>query len=210
MPCLFAVDSLVDFLAFAFALNTMFSFTRVRRRLLLKIQKEIQQSLDDLRPLVEDCQKSIGEACTKENKSKVERALNLNSVFSKAEKKKKEYQGNLEYVSNAFQGAFVFTAVITAFALVFSQTPFLVAHYEWTLALLIPPIAFFCDWLWFRFRIESSAREINQEAEQFKVRISGVRVLMEEILSPKNNPDSIHSLVPQSGEVESSGGRNVE
>lgn len=62
MSCFFAVDSLVDFLAFAFALNTMFSFTRVRRRLLLKLQKEIQQSLDDLRPLVEDCRKSIREA----------------------------------------------------------------------------------------------------------------------------------------------------
>lgn len=209
MSCFFAVDSLVDFLAFAFALNTMFSFTRVRRRLLLKLQKEIQQSLDDLRPLVEDCRKSIREACTEGNRDKVERALNLNSIFSKAEKKKKEYRGSLEYISNAFQGAFVFTAVVTAFALVFSQAPFLVAHYRWTVALLLPPAIFFCTWLWFQRETGYAAEEINQEAEQFKVRIEGVKILMAEILAPGNNSDSIYSQA-QSGEGESTGGKGAE
>ena len=73
MSWLFAIDSLVDFLAFVFALNTMFSFTRVRRRLLLRLQKGIQKSLDDLRPLVEDCRNSIQEACAKENKKRKRR-----------------------------------------------------------------------------------------------------------------------------------------
>lgn len=201
MSYFFAVDSLVDFLAFAFALNTMFSFTRVRRRLLLKLQKEIQQSLDDLRPLVEDCRKSIREACTERNKDKVERALNLNSIFSKAEKQKKEYYDKLESVSHVFQNIFVLTAAVTAFALVFSQLPFLVVHYKWTAALLLPPAAFFCTWLWFQREIGSAAEEINREAEQFKVRISGVRILMAEILTPRNNSDS---------EEESTGGKGAE
>ena len=193
MSWLFAIDSLVDFLAFVFALNTMFSFTRVRRRLLLRLQKGIQKSLDDLRPLVEDCRNSIQEACAKENK-KAEEAIGLQTLFLKAEQQKQEYYNRLECVSNIFQGIFVFTATVTAIALIFSRAPLLVAYYQWTIVLLIPPVAFFCVGLWFRSKIESSAKEINEEAKRFKVKLCEVRDLMKEILSPRNAPRPVFSV----------------
>lgn len=187
MDCFFKVESLVDFLAFAFALNTMFSFAKIRRRLLFKLQNDIQDRLNELRPHIEDCKKEIHECIHEEESRKnLERSLKLSKIYIQAEEKKSNYHKKLQKVSKIFQFIFSTAAVFSAVILVFSGMKWLNDHYQYTLFLLVPPILFYLTYFGYWIYAKCILYKFDKDTKDFKVSLDLARNIMKEII-PKTS-----------------------
>ncbi len=153
-----AQDGLIDFLSVCFAINTMFSFSRLQRRLSFWIQNGMQKELNEINPIATDC------SCKLKSCGLDEDAVNtkcLKGIIGYKDEFIQKKSFVCKCVKNWLLGAkfvFCFFAVLCVVGILFSREPILVQHPFWVaMGGLGPVVVFFITYglvgLWILCRI---------------------------------------------------------
>lgn len=190
MAWLFTQDSLVDFLAFCFALNTMFSFSKIRRRFLLKFQGKLRKNLEKINLLEEDC-KAMFADFPMDKKDRICRCLDLQKCSTEVEDTISYNRKFLDKASFVFQLCFAFFAFFSAVILLFSGAPLWKTYYYFTVLLLLPIVLFFAFWGIYWFVMLRKGSKLREMIDKQEVNLQKEKKLMQELLgsSQKDNPD---------------------
>ncbi|MBS1372068.1 MAG: hypothetical protein HPZ91_19160 [Lentisphaeria bacterium] len=181
-------NSMVDFMAFCFALNTMFSFSRIQRRMTMSLWTELVDCLDRLRPHIEDCEAEM-KKLNETEKAQLEECLQLTQCYDRAINQKKSCHEFVRKVFQVFRYIFMGAATVSALCLVFSRMPFLTQCHLFTLMLFAPTIAFFLFSAWYRFWVISrKVAEINKEVKEKCHSLEQAKRVMHITLAKFRNP----------------------
>ena len=192
---LFEESSLVDFLTFCFGLNTMFSFSRVRKRFLFNLQRDLREKLRIIELSEEDC-KIRADALLVENNESSLACLELQKCTTKFEDTIVFHRNLLDKFSCLFQRCFSAFAFLTGVIIVFSGSDFIKQRYYWTLLLLLPTVLFLLFWSFYPVAIYVSKEKLYKIAKQHLITLDIGRSIMNEISK---------SLKAQSGNTSKSG-----
>ena len=169
---IFDKQSLVDFLAFCFALNTMFSFARVRQRLLWRLKKGLKEILEENAPAIMDIEAILRKA-SEDVKVQAIECFQIKDHIPEITELNRKYERRFNFISKMFQYVFYSFAFISAVLLVFSNCPLFLTHYKLSILLLVPSILFiFFSWYFtisISFVLNHKRKEINKDAKKVNV-----------------------------------------
>ncbi len=138
---IFKEDSLFSFLAFCFALNTMYSFDRIRNRLLGRLQNGLREIVEENKSAIKDCEATLRKSHDS-IKNTAKKCFDIKDYYSEIDNLNQRYERRFEVISNVFKWTFGIFALISSVLLVFSQCPCLLVYYKFTVFLLTPCVVF--------------------------------------------------------------------
>ncbi len=184
-----AKESLVDFLTFCFALNTMFSFSKIRNRLLFYLKKGLNKSLDSIQFWEIDFIESIPKNFPKGKKEKICECVGVSDCADKARKIESKHREILDKFSCAFQHVFWLFAVISAVFIIYSKCPYIENNHWITLFLLFPTGFLFIFFVVYYRVIDKDVVILDKEIKKHRIDLIKARTLMKEIISPRNKKE---------------------
>lgn len=187
---LFAKESLVDFLTFCFALNTMFSFSRVRRRFLFKLQRDLREKLRPVEISEEDCKSKARELFADKSESCELDCLKIHKCAMVVEDTIAFHRKILDKISCVFQHCFSIFAFLTGVIIVFSGSNFVKQYYYWSLFLLLPTIIFLLFWSLYPIATYKSKERLDNVTKEHLVTLDVAQAVMKEISEKQNNKSS--------------------
>ena len=188
-------DSMVDFLSVCFAINTMFSFSKIQKRLLRWIWVGIEERIKGIRIAASDCSKTL-DGCGVGEEEKNNCLVRIGS-FDGISNYREGVRNTVRKWLRVFKYIFILVAVACVLCIVVSREPFLVRHPFRVAVFGLSPIVLFGLWyagvfIWIRWwvfkKCETEAEKIEQTFATQESLINVVKTAMEKKL--KSDQDS--------------------
>ena len=177
---IFDSSSLVDFLAFCFALNTMFTFDKFRHQLLWHLTKGVSKIVEENQvaiTAIKDSEATLSKA-PETVKELAKEIFDLKDYVGEIDSLKSKYKNKFTFFSKLFQKVFMAFAIISAILLIFSKWPFFYKHYKYSVFLLAPCLLLYVVSLYYHLRIWWDLKCKGKEIKGYGIHAQKLNKLM--------------------------------